>query len=515
MKEKVMKMQSPVVSLRLYGAACICLLFASITLTTVANAQLTRTSTSSYSGCNSTFGPPNLNVFSNWAFKDSSGVSHAFSGTDFTELQEGKFVHLPNGPTELVHCGASLTTALTTLSSDREFYLQATGGTGTVDSAAVVYPKYKIASIVYAAPGNASSAGYTNSATNGTTSSITQSFTAGATVTFTTGFSFFGVGATSSASLGSSQTNGSSSGFTETLTNASGVNNVSGGATNQINHKNDLFLLWINPAIELVSTGSGAWLYSTGTQLQGPGDPSPGSPEVQDIVEVFASALEANTAGVSTVPAAILNPQIIDGQMLPGLASICANVNKTEYSAGKCTLADQCGCVPNDFKTILAQDPLLNFSSTESPLNANASGTACASPTASDKCRYVPVPTAAGSSVQETELLSGPDTSGGNRPVNSFTQTNSTTSTQTFSESNSYTVGYSFGISFFGSGFSSSTQWTWTDGESSGLINGAAQSMAVSLSSTTVGCNQQIPVFEDTVYHTFVFQQPTGNTSCP
>jgi hypothetical protein len=131
----------------------------------------------------------------------------------------------------------------------------------------------------------------------------------------------------------------------------------------------------------------------------------------------------------------------------------------------------------------------------------------------------VPVPSAPGSTVQETELLSGPDDVGGNIPVNSFTQTNSTQTSQTLSQSDSYTVGSSTqqSFKFLGTGISiaKANQWTWTNSESTGEINGYADSMAVTLSSSTVDCYQEIPIFYDTIYHTFVFQQPAGNTSCP
>lgn len=173
----------------------------------------------------------------------------------------------------------------------------------------------------------------------------------------------------------------------------------------------------------------------------------------------------------------------------------------------------------SDFAPILAQDPLLKYASTESPLNADTSGaTVCACPTATNSCRYIPVPVASGSCVQQTELLEGPEETGGNIPTNTFRQTDTDT-TQTYSQSDAYTMGTSVeqSFKFLGSGISYRTanEWTWTNSESSGEINGYANSMTVTLSSSTLDCYQEIPIFEDTVYHTFVFSEPTDNTTCP
>jgi len=493
----------------------LCVLAAIASLSSLSLAQLTYTTTQSYGGgCSSSFLPiPNVTTYSSWAYKDASGVTHDFDGSDYVEVEESKFEVMPGGEEVKVYCGENITTSLDSLSTDREYYLEASGASGAADPAAVAYPDFQVLSIIYAAPGNHSSNGFTDSTTDGTTTSITQSFTTGSTSTFTTGFSFLGIGASSSTSFGISQTTGNTSAFTETMTDSTSWANGSGGGSNQISHLNDLFLIWVNPAIEIVSTASKTWLYSVGTQLQTAGDPDPGSPEVQDVVEVFASAMSANASGDTTVPLEALVPQVVDSQTLPGLAVICANHS---YYPNSCTQANQCGCVPSDFATILAQDPLLDYTSTESPLNADTSGaTACASPTASDKCRYVPVPSSPGSSEQETQLLCGPQTPGGNDCVNTFTQSDSNTTTQTLSETDSLTVGYSWGISLFGSGMSSATQFTWTSSESTGAINGSANSMTVTLSSGTLDCYQEIPIFEDTIYHTFVFQQPAGNTSCP
>jgi hypothetical protein len=124
--------------------------------------------------------------------------------------------------------------------------------------------------------------------------------------------------------------------------------------------------------------------------------------------------------------------------------------------------------------------------------------------------------TTAGGGVQETELLAGPECSGCNPPVNSFTQTDSTSTTNTLSESLSSTVASSWSVTLPGnSGLQRANQFTWTDTESTGQSNGSSHSMAVTFSSNTVGCYEDIPIFMDTVFHTFVFQTPSGNSSCP
>jgi hypothetical protein len=99
--------------------------------------------------------------------------------------------------------------------------------------------------------------------------------------------------------------------------------------------------------------------------------------------------------------------------------------------------------------------------------------------------------------------------------VNSFTQTDATQTAETLSESFSFTTGFSWDVTLAGSGLKSANQFTWTDSESTGSVNGSSHQMAVSLSSGTVGCYGYVPIFMDTVYHTFVFQTEAGNNSCP
>jgi hypothetical protein len=460
-----------------------------------------------------------MTTYSSWAYT-ASGVKHSFTGTDFVEVKSSYILNPKLPP---VPCGISLTTSLDVGSTDGFYYLQATGGAGSASSITpgIVYPKYQVESILYATPGNFSNNGFTNSTTDGVTTTVGNSFAAGDTTTFSVSGGFLGLGSTLSWSYGWTATTGNSTASTATITDATGILNASNSqGSNTINHQQDLFVIWLNPAVYIYQAGPSSVTSLMGTQLQTAGDPSPGQPEqYQDQVEVYAQAMLASSGNnnLTTVPVEILVPQVVGSETLPGLANICAN---PIYYPNSCTLANQCGCVPSDFAPILAQDPLLNYTSTESPLNADTSGTTvCAKPATSSSCRYVPVPTAPGSTVQEVELLSGPDEQGGNRPINTFTQTDSTQVTQTLSESLANSVGFSWeqDWKFIGTGISlkNAEQFTWTSSESTGAINGSANSQTVTLSSGTVGCYQDVPIFEDTVFHTFVFQQPAGNTSCP
>jgi Big-like domain-containing protein len=391
--------------------------------------------------------------------------------------------------------------------------------TGGEDDGQVVYPRYQIQSIIYATPGNRSNNGFTNSTTNGTITSVGKTYGVGNTTTFSIGGGFLGVGSTLSWSYGHGKTTGDTTSTTATITQASGVANATNaGAPDAIDHHQDLFIIWLNPAVEVIQTGTNTATFAMGTQSQVAGDPSPGTPQIQDQVEVFASTMMPNAQGQTTVPLEVLIPRVIDGQHLPGLGNICAN--KTIYP-NSCTQANQCGCVPSDFAPILAQDLLLNFAPTDNPLNADTSGPAgCNTPTPSSSCRYVPVMVAPNSNVQVTETLSGPQSVGGNIPVNTFLQTDSTQTSQTFTESTSnsvgFTVDHNFGVHGLTPAFDlrNQTLWTWTNSETTGTINGTANSMNVSLSSSTVDCVQSIAIFEDTMFHTFVFQQPAGNNSC-
>lgn len=50
--------------------------------------------------------------------------------------------------------------------------------------------------------------------------------------------------------------------------------------------------------------------------------------------------------------------------------------------------------------------------------------------------------------------------------------------------------------------------------QSIGTASGSGNTQTVNLCSATVGCGEDIAIYEDTEYHTFVFQEPPANSSC-
>jgi sugar lactone lactonase YvrE len=383
----------------------------------------------------------------------------------------------------------------------------------------ILYPAYQVTSIIYAPPGNKSSAGFTDTTTDGTTTTLGGSFQDANTITFTEGWSFLGAGGSISESFGVSHTKTNMSAFTETYTDAEAVslaNNASG--LNAINHNNDLFLIWLNPQINITLNGSTPASYSLGIR------PSANEDSAEpDILEIFAQSMEANSSGNSTVPIQYLEqqqyPSAIPGApqtIAPGLAAICQNQT---YYPNNCSgdPNGQCGCKPSDFAPILALDPLLNYSGTTSPLVADISGaSACDfNATSADNCRYVPVPVAPGSTEQQLLTLEGPQYSGGPDSCNSLVQTEQTSTTQTYGGTTAESVGFSFKAGSPVFSVTEANTLTWTQLQSTGTTTGSGSSMNLNLCSATVGCDQNIAIYEDTEYHTFAFQQPTGNNSCP
>ncbi len=415
-------------------------------------------------------------------------------------------------------------------------------------------PLFKVTSILYSPPGNQSSQGYGIGTTNGTTTTTASTFTFSEELTFSSGIKDLLQG---SASWGYSTGSGNSSAFTQTWANA--TNYASDGnknsmynpaASNALNHHLDTFEIWLNPQVTVTEYGGTPKTYAVSSQ---PITIDGEQVYLADVLPIPAMAMEAQpagvtalnpsgVAGVSAVPVSDLTPVAIqqeDGTTVyqPGLGAICKSntLYQQQLAADQatpvgqappaiCTQANQCGCTPADFATIEERDTLLNYNSatyvgnpgngTTTPLAADSSGEAVCGynqpagyviPPGSN-CRYVIVPEA-GTNIPQPELLNGAQSL-------TYSQSDSTNSTFTTTSTQGYNTGFSFQVGDLLSSLRTTDTWTWTDTEGTGKSIGGTNTMNLTLQTSTANCSENANVYEDTIYHTYVFQIPPGN-NCP
>jgi hypothetical protein len=343
-------------------------------------------------------------------------------------------------------------------------------------------------------------------------------------------------------------------------------------ASNAINHNLDTFEIWLNPLVTVESNGTTPVSYTVASApitvngVRLPFADIVGEPAI--VMEAAPAGVTAlnptGAAGVTTIPEGDLAPiripqnSGVDAYM-PGLGAVCAN-NKlyqqelvadlaaeaagTNRTDSYCTQGNQCGCQPSDFAGILETNPLLGYNratwtaspyaGTISPLQADnlptypggpgstpvpGSGpTACGLNTVSNSsnCRYVAVPvngtntpaTASQTAVPTSQFMQG----GVQSPA--VTITDGTTTAETIGGSTGNSMGVSLGGGPLAANLKVQDTWTWTDMESTGNSYGTANSMTVTFKSSTAACNEEVSIYEDTVYHTFVFQVPAGVQGC-
>jgi hypothetical protein len=347
-------------------------------------------------------------------------------------------------------------------------------------------PTYMILAVLYTPPGDASSNGFANTNSTGVSSTIGTNFSSGDTETFSASGGLLGQGSLG-VSFGVSTSTGDTQAFQVTYSNGNGTQLLSN--QQNIDHTQDQFYLWLNPQVTVnstfnppnlgLTTSSTAATYGVTTQ--------DGVGSDMDIVNVNAAGLQ----NPSLIPLAILLPQTLrPGVVVPGLANICAH----PLPPDQCTQANACGCVPSDFAAILAADPLIGVSQTTPP-------TQVASPN-----RFVFV---------ESQILEGPEQAGGGRVVNSFTASDatlqSTTFTQSVTDSTSFSTGSGINIPFlFTLTITDTNTFSVTHSQSQGTQNGTAHQASVSLGSDKVQCFEHVDIYEDTVYHTFAFALPAA-----
>lgn len=349
-------------------------------------------------------------------------------------------------------CGTALSAALTKCTG----LYESCGGSETF------YPAALLLTVLYAAPGNASSVAFSTSDSEGTTTSSSNSFAQGTTLSFTASGGFLGEGASVGVSFGISGSSQDTSSFQTTATSTEGIGIKS--SADKVDHTQDQFYLLLNPSLTVNQTGFSSATYTVGT-FNG---------EFPDIINVSAAEL-MNPALIS---AAKLGSQHVGDQVLPGLSSLCAQPAQ---------------CTASDFAQFLAQDPLVSSDTTLAPADTN---------------RFVQV---------DRRTLEGPDFAGQDQTPNTFQESDSTVVSTGHSESQSYNVGLSIGgkagIGVFTIQTEAKQTFTWTDSTSKTTTSGSSTQETVSFSTSTVGCEESVDIYTDLMYHTFAYV--IAHPSCP
>jgi hypothetical protein len=483
------------------AAKCLCLLFFIAAVSPLSWAQLTYTTTLGYLGCPSNSETPNLHTFSNWVYKDSSGVNHSFVGSDYDEYF-GKYGAPPKS------CGAEVFTSLDAFSTDGLYYLTATGSSGTVTALlnGIINPKYVVVGVTYAPPGSSSTVAYTGLTSVGSTTTLMNSFQSD------TGFS---VSVSTSVGIQAGQiinggyklvttestnyTQGSSSSTTNTISKSSSISYVTAGTPtfSPVTSDNDFIWIWINPEIVVSylpqngSTPANVHLIGYAFDPTDPvsGEPPPSGSYIAgpDIVEVQVGCLDGHIACPSTL--VINNGVVTSGTLARSWAA-----NEYSWPAGEGP-----GLTTADIAQILTFDPFV-------PSNSYTLLNSLPSTTSDGRFTKEPFPP------NPVEY-----------PVGAATETYSTvqTDTQSVASGTSNSVKQAFGVSeSFGGGFADlwdstvtlteSQTLTWTYSWLNTLTTTTTLTNALSVKSPpdpppTYNGPTEFIAYQDNIFGTFAF----------
>jgi hypothetical protein len=316
-----------------------------------------------------------------------------------------------------------------------------------------VHPDFLLISILYAPPGNASTAAFGQATSAGVTYGI------GSNVSETEGTSIDISEAIGDVGFSLTLQSGSSSGGGVTdqfsaVTTATDVSNLKPGK-DPLDHTQDIFLLWLNPVVTLTKSDQ-----------------------------------KTLVAAIATGDAQMYVEEVSAGQLINGIPPEKLAPHQI------CPTPDTCYTVPglsvltkDDIKMILAQDPFLSATPNQTP----------------DPKRFIYLQ----SNPLENNTVAA-------NVTQAFTvsdaQTTSTTVTQSSGDSEGVTTGLSAKAVVVGIKLSNSDSWTWTQSVSHGTSSGKTQQASVTLASTTQTCcginnsvTCEVSIWEDMIYRTFVF----------
>jgi hypothetical protein len=332
---------------------------------------------------------------------------------------------------------------------------------------ATASPRYQVLSLLYVAPGNESSSGFSNTQSAGATTSYSHNFTTGTSLSFSGGI----LGASNSVTFSKSQSQGASNSF---QTNYQATSSSQLSSTQQkMDHTQDQVYLEIDPTITLTQNGDASGFFQIGPSVDATGTFTNGTP---------ADIINANIAGFnnpSLIPVGALKSQVRQaGTTLPGLKYLCAN----PLPDNECTQANACGCVASDFAAIPPQDELANVTNDSEQ------------PNSVDSARYVFI---------TSEPL---EATGNTYDVNDSNISGYSTSSGT-----SYTVSYGHSWKLSGPftiGITGTTSLEYDQTQTVGTQNGTAHDATVTLKTSDANCFEYVDIYEDTTYHTFAYALP-------
>jgi len=323
------------------------------------------------------------------------------------------------------------------------------------------FPKYLVLSLLYSPPGNKSVAAYSTTNTEGTTTSISQSYATGDTLTVSTSASFLG-----EADLGagySTQTvTGNSQAFQ--ITTSATTGNSLPSNSDAVQHLQDTFFLLLNPVVTVTQTGPSSGTYDVALWCNlTPTSYTPCASGIYaDVISV--NLAEAQNPSLLNSDPGKLGSQYIGPYTLPGLGTLTAE----------------------DWSQIASLDPLVKVPVTSAPPDSNRF----------QLVNYRP--------------LVGPDYQGAESTPWQFSESDGSVTTNTQTETKSTTVSLNVGgganiFGIFTLKLSNTSSWTWTDSTSHSQSQGSSNQESITLGSSTVGCDEEVDIYTDLMFHTFAY----------
>jgi hypothetical protein len=199
-------------------------------------------------------------TFSTWTFADNLGAAHAFANPTITRTLLGCSGtcagHLRSDCITKCGCPPSGFTTANEWSTDGRYFLQATGGRGSVTAeAGYINPRFLVVGVTYAPPGPSANTlvNYTKSTFVGSTESLSQSFMGSTmqSVSLTYGFNIPLVASgkiSNTFATTASVTNKSTSTVTSSVQVSTGEETFgTGNYFAPVNHDYDKIWVWLNP----------------------------------------------------------------------------------------------------------------------------------------------------------------------------------------------------------------------------------------------------------------------------